>query len=297
MTSPFDQYLNTNYAPSDSEVKKIQVHLVPHSLEAARLEALIRDLSDQREKTLAYIDAHQALISPARRLPRDIVQEIFLACLPSHRNTVMSATEAPLILARICSAWRTIALSTPALWASLHLPLEYIFDHSLHAPVTKWLGRSGRCPLSLSIIGSQNLDQWEDCDPGGVDAVVDELVRSSDRWDRVELSFDSEEGLLRLAQVYAPKLVAVKIRCDVSEILRMKLLTTPSLREVSLLIARAFDRFIPQLPLRWDYLTHISFDSTGMYHMEGLSPNVAIHVLNRCPRLVRFKSDVNNNTE
>ncbi|KAJ7629863.1 hypothetical protein B0H17DRAFT_867535, partial [Mycena rosella] len=116
------------------------------------LEALIRDLSDQREKTLAYIDAHQALISPARRLPRDIVQEIFLACLPSHRNVVMSATEAPLILARIFSAWRTIALSTPALWASLHLPLEYIFDHSLHVPVTKWLGRSGRCPLSLSII-------------------------------------------------------------------------------------------------------------------------------------------------
>ncbi|KAJ7661090.1 hypothetical protein B0H17DRAFT_1259696, partial [Mycena rosella] len=152
MESPFSQYLNTNYAPSDLEVQDIQAHLVSHFLEASRLEALIQDLFAQREKTLAYIDAHQALISPARRLPREIVEEMFVACLPTHRNAVMSAKEAPLVLARICSAWREIALSTPALWASLHLPLEYVLTRGMHSAVAEWLERSGRCPLSLSIM-------------------------------------------------------------------------------------------------------------------------------------------------
>ncbi|KAJ6616648.1 hypothetical protein B0H10DRAFT_1632687, partial [Mycena sp. CBHHK59/15] len=75
----------------------------------------ILDLSKQVPKIQTYIDAHQASISPASRLPYDIVGEIFVACLPTDRNPVMSATEAPVILCRICSAWRAIALSTPRL--------------------------------------------------------------------------------------------------------------------------------------------------------------------------------------
>ncbi|KAJ7486721.1 hypothetical protein FB451DRAFT_1168128 [Mycena latifolia] len=263
--SPFSRYLNTNYAPSDSEVKQIQAHIIPHFVEASRLEALILELSTQREKVLHYIDAHQALLSPARQMPREIVEEIFLACIPTHRNAVMSAKEAPLVLARICSAWRTIALTTPALWASLHLPLEYIYDHNLYAPVAKWLQLSGRCPLSLSLVGWRNLE--------------------------IELRLGADEGLLRLLHVYAPKLVAAKITCNGAELLQTSLLTTPSLREVTLRVTRDFDQYIPQMPLVWDHLTHLTFDSSGMYHNVGLSPSTAINIVQRCPRLIFFKSE------
>ncbi|KAJ7785186.1 hypothetical protein DFH07DRAFT_699116, partial [Mycena maculata] len=123
MESPFAQHLDTNYTPSDTEIKWIKSHLLPHILEVSRLDALIQDLSVRRDKTQEYIDAHRALLTPVRRLPPEIVQEIFLACLPTQRNAVMSAQEAPLILTSICASWRALALSTPALWASLHLPL------------------------------------------------------------------------------------------------------------------------------------------------------------------------------
>ncbi|KAJ7154880.1 hypothetical protein C8R43DRAFT_857362, partial [Mycena crocata] len=63
-----------------------------------------------------YISAYKALVSPVRRRPPDIVQEIFLACLPTRHNAVMSTRDAPLLLAHICSAWRVLALATPALW-------------------------------------------------------------------------------------------------------------------------------------------------------------------------------------
>ncbi|KAJ7486724.1 hypothetical protein FB451DRAFT_1126977 [Mycena latifolia] len=289
--SPFSRYLNTNYAPSDSEVKQIQAHLVPHSVEASRLEALILELSTQRDKILHYIDAHQALLSPVRQMPREIVEEIFLACLPTHRNAVMSAKEAPLVLARVCSPWRTIALTTPALWASLHLPLEYICDHSLYSPVAKWLQLSGQCPLSLSLVGWRDLERWQAGDPDRRDAVIEDLARSSDRWHRIELRFGADKSLLRLPHVYTPKLVAAKITCNGAELLQTRLLTTPSLREVTLRIPKDFDYYIPQMPIRWDHLTHLTFDSSRMYHNVGLSPSTAINIVQRCPRLIFFKSE------
>ncbi|KAF8177075.1 hypothetical protein K438DRAFT_1522243, partial [Mycena galopus ATCC 62051] len=54
-------------------------------------------------------------------LPPDIIQEIFIACLPTHRNCAVSATEAPALLGRIRGAWRAISLSTPQLWARLRV--------------------------------------------------------------------------------------------------------------------------------------------------------------------------------
>ncbi|KAJ7830516.1 hypothetical protein B0H14DRAFT_2201338, partial [Mycena olivaceomarginata] len=123
MESPFSHRFNTNYIPSDDEEERIQFirgDLVSHAQELARIDERIRELAAQREPIKAYIDSHKALISHPRRLPPDIVREIFVACLPTDRNAVMSAQEAPLLLCRICSAWRTIALSTPRLWASLH---------------------------------------------------------------------------------------------------------------------------------------------------------------------------------
>ncbi|KAJ7140685.1 hypothetical protein C8R44DRAFT_537561, partial [Mycena epipterygia] len=84
--------------------------------ELTRLESLISDLSAQRDQLKDYIDSHRALTSPARRVPLNIVQDIFLACLPTHRNSDMSPTEAPLLLCRICSGRRAITLSTPLLW-------------------------------------------------------------------------------------------------------------------------------------------------------------------------------------
>ncbi|KAF8138039.1 hypothetical protein K438DRAFT_1537299, partial [Mycena galopus ATCC 62051] len=123
MASPFAPRLGTNYCPTDEEVLDIADLLVEPTLrlkgiddEIAKLQTAIDKLAEERDSLGAYVEAHQALISPARRLPLDIVQEIFIACLPTHRNCVMSASEAPVLLGRICSSWRTISLSTPRLW-------------------------------------------------------------------------------------------------------------------------------------------------------------------------------------
>ncbi|KAF8988461.1 hypothetical protein BDQ17DRAFT_1257655, partial [Cyathus striatus] len=54
-----------------------------------------------------------SLISPVWRLSHNILEEIFLACLPTDCNPCMSATEAPMLLTQVCSSWRSIAHLTP----------------------------------------------------------------------------------------------------------------------------------------------------------------------------------------
>ncbi|KAJ7469713.1 hypothetical protein FB451DRAFT_1400535 [Mycena latifolia] len=110
MPSPFTSKLGTNYCPQDEELAEIQAFLAEPTDRLKQLDEEINSLqkaldrlTEERGRLGAYVDAHRALISPARHLPLDIIQEIFLACLPAHRNCVMSATEAPVLIGRICS--------------------------------------------------------------------------------------------------------------------------------------------------------------------------------------------------
>jgi hypothetical protein len=99
MASLFPAQLGTNYCPKDKELLKIQTLLVILALqlktvdnEIAKLQKPIETLMEECNSLRlgAYVDAHKALILPARRLPLDIIEEIFVACLATHRNCVMS---------------------------------------------------------------------------------------------------------------------------------------------------------------------------------------------------------------
>ncbi|KAJ7019195.1 hypothetical protein C8F04DRAFT_975995, partial [Mycena alexandri] len=175
--SPSASKLGTNYCPRDEEILEIRDLLVEPLTRLKRLDARIADLqktidklTEERVAVSIYVDAHRALVSPVRRLPLEILQEIFVACLPTHRNCVMSMTEAPVLLGRICSSWRALSLTTPRLWCSLHIvePMSGKMDvwgqrinsalfekklaQRLETTVT-WLNRSAQCPLSISFYG------------------------------------------------------------------------------------------------------------------------------------------------
>ncbi|KAF8212712.1 hypothetical protein K438DRAFT_1526881, partial [Mycena galopus ATCC 62051] len=48
-----------------------------------------------------YIHTHKTLISYPRRPPRELIEKIFLLCLPIEGDGAMSPSEAPLLLCRI----------------------------------------------------------------------------------------------------------------------------------------------------------------------------------------------------
>ena len=84
---------------------------------------------------------------PILKFPPEILGEIFIACLPSHPGP--NRNEAPLLVCRICSGWRTVALSTPELWSFIYIThrKQRLNEEMLSA----WLTRSGDCPLSIDL--------------------------------------------------------------------------------------------------------------------------------------------------
>ncbi|KAJ7101333.1 hypothetical protein B0H15DRAFT_408902 [Mycena belliarum] len=193
--SPFQSILHTNIAPSDADCRRIRELLLTPQQELADLDKEISRVQDQldaltrRKAALdAYVEAHLAMISQARRLPDDIVREIFANCLPSHRNSIVSSDEAPLLLCQVCRPWREIALTTPRLWSSLHIVLPkkpLIHLQVLTQIVSEWLDRSGVLPLSLSVICSRSWWTGED----NALPILQRLIQSSRRWQRIHFEF------------------------------------------------------------------------------------------------------------
>ncbi|KAJ3538569.1 hypothetical protein NMY22_g5105 [Coprinellus aureogranulatus] len=57
---------------------------------------------------------------PLNALPDDVLEAIFIACLPSNPwCTTSSPTAAPVLLTRVCRRWRALVIALPRLWTTL----------------------------------------------------------------------------------------------------------------------------------------------------------------------------------
>jgi hypothetical protein len=61
------------------------------------------------------------ILPPIRRLAPEIIEDIFLHCLPPRRSRTPSRLKAPILPCQICSSWRRIALGLSELWEVLAL--------------------------------------------------------------------------------------------------------------------------------------------------------------------------------
>ncbi|KAF7291134.1 F-box domain-containing protein [Mycena indigotica] len=86
--STFASKLGTNYCPTDDEFSHIQ-KLIEEPLKSLhQLDARIFDLQKalnallaERDTITSFIESHKSLLAPIRRLPVEVLQEIFVARL------------------------------------------------------------------------------------------------------------------------------------------------------------------------------------------------------------------------
>lgn len=186
--------LYTNYIPSVSETTKIKEYinivnekLFDYDARIAELNRALVETTRKRSQLAEVGMAHAALLSPFRRIPPDILQLIFVFCLPSRRNAVMHVSEAPVLLGRICSEWRRLSLATPEVWSSLHIvPPGMNCTNSAAArfqnkreSIQMWLARSGACPLRVSFVwfAGDTEDETKLCG-----SLLEVLVPECHRW-------------------------------------------------------------------------------------------------------------------
>lgn len=141
--SPVPMLVNTNAVPTSIEEGAIRANLLDMNSELLqlrneidRVQAVLNGLQRKR-KVLSdafhqYSRQHNPLLSSIRRLPHEMLSEIFLFSIPNgertkdrreHRNWKRECYDLRRAVMRLmsCRRWRDVALSTPRLWSSINL--------------------------------------------------------------------------------------------------------------------------------------------------------------------------------
>ncbi|KAJ7622661.1 hypothetical protein DFH06DRAFT_1105207 [Mycena polygramma] len=165
--------LTTNDPPSDTEKIKVQdilhgLHTRISNLDAsiAAAEDTLLHLRNKRKSTVEDVHRGTAILSIIRRLPEDVLTEVFSHTLPDvSRRRPMERS--PWVLDRICSRWRTISIFLPTLWSHIdaNLPLPILMAH---------LQRSKGCGLHICLIYSDT-------------EALRQLVDHCTRWESVDI--------------------------------------------------------------------------------------------------------------
>ncbi|KAF8211101.1 hypothetical protein K438DRAFT_1514809, partial [Mycena galopus ATCC 62051] len=91
--------------------------------EISKLEEKLEQLKADRASLFSFRTRNKAILSPLRRMPAEILGEIFLWTLPSVSTEIFRARfemgASPWVLAQISSRWRAVSLSTPSLWSQI----------------------------------------------------------------------------------------------------------------------------------------------------------------------------------
>ena len=300
--------------PTDAPSESLKIEDLLE-LPTSRLEELAIQLQELEEQFLQIRyeqSKYRALISPFYKLPIEILQEIFIACLPTAHNHLMSRWEPPILLTQICSSWRNVAHATPQLWKSIHIAgpyrrlpgsphyfLNFLSTTIEHDPrleaVVEWLTRSAAYPLDISVGHSiSNDDDWF------YYRTIDSLIQFSEKWREIRLSAPYE-ALLPIASLplsKVPLLEALSLKCHVNFIeldpqwISSGVVNAPNLRDLGLWSTfRNLD--IVQLPINWSQLTNISLEDSP----SSLSIKRAYKLLSLCRNLITCRMHIGNFTD
>jgi hypothetical protein len=269
-SSPFASRLNSNSVATNSEIQTL-LELPTSCPEKQELR--------NEQSALLSISKHRVLISPIRKLPLEILQEIFIACLPSANNPVMSSLEPPILLTQICSFWRNVAHTTPQLWKSIHIVIPGRENSSSTAvenwqridrrseAVQEWLTRSAAYPLEISIGANvdNSLNEF-------YYKIIDSLIRFSKRWR--EFCFVAPyQALLPIASLSpskVPLLETLSLNCQLHGLPPIDftlldpqsvcgVLKAPNLRDLRFYGTwlTVLNKDVSRLPINWGQLTTI----------------------------------------
>jgi hypothetical protein len=290
--SPTPHLETTNLVPSAEEERQIRAALKDAHNEISvvnqkisKIEAALALMKSQRNDLQAFVNNHNVLLSPARRLLPELWYKIFLECVSATTDddpdAIMfpqnfSTSVAPLVLTQVCKGWREVASSSPRLWSSLTLSFRPKSSYRCIL-AHRWLKRSAGCPLNLRI--DNPVGAFDGIPTTLAQKLVIDIIASSHRWLNVDLN-------LYIPSPFLEPFVAVKHELPILQCLaisfpqgargaaRNPYLTTfkhaPRLHTVHLGHGTTV-----KLALPWHQLTHIITESSSNFsvadHLEIIS--------------------------
>ncbi|KAK0491712.1 hypothetical protein EDD18DRAFT_539430 [Armillaria luteobubalina] len=130
--------LQNNVPPTTIEKKSLKATLSETPDRVAELDSLIdsttsllRYLTKDRNQALENEANARKILSPSRRLPPELLTEIFMHSLPLHSvGPRLDPRQFPWTLSHVCRQWREVAICTPELWS--RICLDFVNDRFLN---------------------------------------------------------------------------------------------------------------------------------------------------------------------
>ncbi|KAJ6481625.1 hypothetical protein C8R45DRAFT_307881 [Mycena sanguinolenta] len=211
--------LNTNEPPDDSElmfirsvVAETNTRLTRLDDEISALQERLKQLEDERAALLSYRTQNTAILSPLRRMPTEVLAEIFSWTLPSIDDAFRigsDTAQSPWLLTRISSRWRAVCLSIASFWSRIAIdyepsnpPRSYsmaLVEAQIHRAKT----------LHIHFYGCAETDPQPQLE------MFELLLKHSSRWDELSLGMTSALlPLLATLRDRIPSLQRIWIQSD-----------------------------------------------------------------------------------
>ncbi|KAF7299783.1 hypothetical protein HMN09_00984300 [Mycena chlorophos] len=313
--SPYKDKIDSFFTPSATQIEEINAFLVKARSQFSGLEREIADLDSQiaplraqRDALGVVISAHKSLLAPIRRVPDDILREIFLDCLPTDENPLVDPSQPPLLFGQVNRHWRALSHATPLLWSRLRLgALRYRFEDSkalakpiaspdahtasqLQCTVSNWIKHSSQTRLSISY--SENDFFYFDPAEPALREVLRAALIAPERIECLELRGEStllaDALSLEGSRMPSLRLLSLNLRqqpfrgFDEAPIFAGP---PPALRSLFLM-----GRGVPRdIPAPWGQLTELglSIGSSEETFEGGMDISAACEILASAPKLVR----------
>ncbi|KAL1671669.1 hypothetical protein EV122DRAFT_295360 [Schizophyllum commune] len=145
--------LREGIAPSPLERETIDESSRLLDIELKHIEAEIARLSAVRDQLVDQIAVNRSLVAPVRRLPRELLAEIFAqffqeeeGCLTDPDSPRKPTQEISRYVAPVSYTWWTVARSTPVLWSNIFLGTSAA---RMRRHLDTCLSLSGICELDI----------------------------------------------------------------------------------------------------------------------------------------------------
>ncbi|KAJ7133991.1 hypothetical protein C8R43DRAFT_638939, partial [Mycena crocata] len=272
-----EDLLLNNDVPTEVQTQKIQEFLTVAQDSLAGLHNLLdQPLEDathaelilERDTLLDIIKCYTGTLSAVRRIPSEILCDVFALTLPHERNAYGGGTipAPPWHLGWISRRWRAAAIGYGHLWTSIHIGTDEMQTDKLisHfyplAAVETQLDRSTSCDLDITL--SFGAHGWAP----HLLALIDAVVLHSMRWASLTLHWKEETNpdLFRALSPIAgqlPNLRRLQLTrttesADLPEDVRQLFVVAPQLRKIFLATIH-YNSISPTTSAPWAQLTHL----------------------------------------
>jgi len=186
---------NSNEPPEESESTFIQSVLSQTNAplaclddEISKLREKLKLLEEERVLLFSYRTRNEAILSPLRRMPLELLREIFLWTLPSIAGTLelgrFDMAQSPWVLTQISGHWRAVALSTPSLWS--RVAIDYSESSKAYS-LSLVEAQLQRCQkLKIHFYASHRMDSCPQI------RMFRFLSQHSSRWEELSIGLTSE---------------------------------------------------------------------------------------------------------